>query len=269
MPGTPTLPPRMFTPPRSIGRVLQILKMLAQRARPMTLAELSSEFDVPRTSLFSILKGLQQEGYVIFEHDAYSLGPESTSLGQAITQGETFPASAQPVLERLGKLTSETIILSTLADDRQHVIYTSVFEAQSALRFTVNVGTTRPLNASALGQAVLSYLPAAERKAYLEQDNFQRFTPRTVTTAAALRKLIKQVRQEHCAMTIDGTVVAAVGIAAPYFDSRGAVKGSVNIAGPTERMIKRVDEFKAAIVAGGQEISRILAYTGTYPPDAA
>ena len=68
-------------------------------------------------------------------------------------------------------------------------------------------------------------------------------------------------------MTIDGTVVAAIGIAAPYFDIHGEVQGSVNIAGPTERMIKRVDEFKAAIVAGGQEISRILGYVGTYPAD--
>lgn len=233
----------------------------------MTLAELSIEFAVPRTSLFAILKGLQHEGYVVFEGDFYSLGPESIKLGHAITHRQAFPASVQPVLEKLGKLTSETIILSSLSDDREHVVYTSVFEAQSALRFTVKVGTLRPLNASATGQAVLSYLPANERRIYLEKGQFQRFTPKTVTTAAALKKVIKQVQQEHCAMTIDGTVLAGIGIAAPYFGLQGAVHGSINVAGPTERMIGRIDELKAAIVAGGEEISRVLGYTGPYPAE--
>lgn len=260
-------PTRTFTPPRAIARVLQVVRTLAHRSRPMTLAELSTEFNVPRTSLFAILKGLQHEGYLTFERDFYSLGPESIELGHAITKREAFPVSAQAVLEKLGKLTSETIILSSLSDDRRHVIYTSVFEAQSALRFTVKAGTVRPLSASATGQAVLSYLPADERKAYLNGGQFERFTAKTVATAAALRKIIRQVKQEHSAMTIDGTVVAAIGIAAPYFDHQGAVQGSINIAGPTERMICRVTDFKAAVVASGEEISKMLGYAGAYPPN--
>ena len=39
----------------------------------------------------------------------------------------------------------------------------------------------------------------------------QRFTPRTVATKAGLRKAIAAVRREHCAMTIDGSVDAAIG----------------------------------------------------------
>lgn len=257
---------RTFTPPRSIARVLQVVKTLAQRSRPMSLAELSIEFDVPRTSLFAILKGLQKEGYVTFERDFYSLGPESIKLGHAITQRQAFPASVLPVMKKLGRLTSETVILGSLAEDRKSVVYTSVLEAQSPLRFIVNIGTRRPLSASAIGQAILSYLPLDERTSYLAQGSFERFTSGTVTSATELRKVIRKVRQQHCSMTIDGTVLAAVGIAAPYFGMDGQIKGAINVAGPTARMIERLDELKAAVIESAKKVSRILGYTGVYPP---
>lgn len=68
-------------------------------------------------------------------------------------------------------------------------------------------------------------------------------------------------------MTVDGTVLAAVGIAAPYFGQQGTVEGAINVAGPTARLIDKTDEFKAALVASGKEISRILGYSGPYPPE--
>lgn len=260
---------RVFTPPRGIGRVLQIVKAVAQWPRPVTLAELSSQIDVPRTSLFAILKGLQAEDYVIFEREHYSLGPAAIRLGAAITQRQSFPATAMPVLEKLAEDTGETVILSVLSEDRRHVVYTSVLEAKCFLRFSVDIGTRRPLNASATGQAVLSYLPRLERERYLASGSFEKFTPKTVSTATALRKAVAQVRREHCAMTVDGTVQAAVGIAAPYFSHDGLVLGAVNVAGPTARLIDSTDELKSLVVSAGEKISRILGCTTVYPPEEA
>lgn len=267
MSDTATPSARVFTPPRAVGRVLQIVKAIAQWSRPVTLAELSAEFEVPRTSLFAILKGLQVEGYVTFERDHYSLGPAAIRLGEAITQRQSFPATVMPVLEKLADATGETVILSVLAEDRRHVVYASVLEAKSPLRFIVNVGTQVPLNASAAGQAVLSYFPLAERERYIASGNFEKFTPRTLISATALRKAVAQVRREHCAMTIDGTVQAAVGIAAPYFGHDGMVLGAINIAGPTARLIDRMDELKKRVIWAGEKTSRILRCTTAYPPD--
>lgn len=256
---------RIFTPPRGIARVLQVLKILAQRSQPMTLAELSMAVGIPRTSLFAILKGLQQEGYLVFERDFYSVGPEAVKLGNAITQQQNFPASVMPVLEEMGKLSNETIILSEVSNDRRHVIYLSVVESKSPLRFSVDVGTERPLSASALGQAILSFMPAEERENYLKTGGFERFTADTLTTATQLRKAVRQIREESVAVTIGGTVEAAIGIASPYFGSDGAILGAVNVAGPTSRMIDRVPELKTIVVKGGEAISRILGYEGPYP----
>ena len=265
-PRTPASEDRSFTPPRAIARVLRVLELLGHRARRMSLAELSVALGVPKTSLFAILKGLAQGGYVIFERDTYALGPQASKLAEAIKGGRSFPDLTLPILEDLARTSGETVVLGSLSEDRRNVIYTIVIESDSWLRFSVNVGARRPLSAAASGHAILSYLPETERERYLASGPFERFTAKTVTTRTALRKVIAKVRREHCAMTVDGTVTAATGIAAPYFGRSAAVEGAVLIAAPTSRVSDRETEIKTAAMQGAEAISRLLAYMGPYPP---
>ena len=232
----------------------------------MSLAELGEALDVPKTSLFAILKGLEQVGYVVFENDTYVLGPQARRLAQAIHGGRSFTDLARPILEGLARASGETVILGTLSEDHRQVVYALVVESDSWLRFSVNVGVRRPLSSAASGHAILSFLPAEEREQYLASGPFQRFTDKTVATRTALSKVIAKVRAEGCAMTVDGTVSAATGIAAPYFDRRGAVLGAVLIAAPTSRVAERETEIKKLARQGAEAISRLLGYAGACPP---
>lgn len=263
---TPASADRKFTPPRAIARVLRVIEVLGDQARRMSLAELCTELGTPKTSLFTILKGLAMGGYVVFEGDTYALGPQSAKLAESIRGGRPFPALALPILEGLAQRVGETVILASLSEDRRHVIYASVIESDSWLRFSVKVGVQRPLSAAASGHAILSYLPVDERERYLASGPFERFTAKTVSTRTALRKAIAKVRRERCAMTVDGTVSAATGIAAPYFGRSGGVAGAILIAAPTSRVDDRVAEIKTAAMQGAEAVSRLLAYVGPYPP---
>lgn len=255
-----------FTPPRAIARVLNVVEVLAEQARRMSLAEMSAALDIPKTSLFAILKGLAQVGYVVFESDTYTLGPRARKLADSIHGNRSFSELARPILEGLARTSSETVILGTLSEDRRHVLYAIVVESDSWLRFSVNVGVRRPLSAAASGHAILSYLPAAEREQYLASGPFERFTPKTVATRTALKRIIAKVRRAGCAMTVDGTVTAATGIAAPYFDRHGAVAGAVLIAAPTSRVAEREIEIRESARQGAEAISRLLGYVDAYPP---
>lgn len=257
---------RTFTPPRAIARVLIVVEVLADQARPMSLAELSTALQVPKTSLFAILKGLEQLEYVVFDDDAYVLGPRARSLADSIRGGRSIADMARSVIEALARTSGETVILGTLTEDRRHVLYAAVVESDSWLRFSVNVGVRRPLSAAASGHAILAHLPAVEREPYLGSGPFQRYTPKTVTTRAALAKAISKVRAEGFAMTVDGTVSGATGIAAPFFDASARVAGSVLIAAPTSRIEGREAQIARTAIEGAEAISRMLGLTGAYPP---
>lgn len=257
---------RSFAPPRAIARVLRVIETIAVNARPMSLAELSVELGVPKTSLYAIVKGLEQCAYVSFERESYALGPKARKLAETIAGGGSFPGNTLPVLEQLAEASGETVILGTLSEDRRYVVYAIVIETDSWLRFSVKVGTRRPLSAAASGHAILSFLPLAERERYLRSGPFERFTRKTIATSTGLRTAIAKARRQHCAMSIDGTVEAATGIAAPYFGPAGTVAGAVLIAAPSARVADRVKEIKATVIEGARAISRILTYTGRYPP---
>ena len=257
---------RPFSPPRAIARVLRVIEVLAAEPRGLSLAELSVLMGVPKSSLFAILKGLQQQGYVALDKDTYGIGPSARKLADAIRGGRSFAEQARPILESLGRATGETVILASLAQDRRHVEYTVVVESDNWLRFTVNVGARRPLSSSASGHAVLGWLPEAEREGYLAHGPFERFTGKTIATTPALRKAIARVRRDAVAVTVDGTVTGATGIAAPYFDRHGAVAGSVLVAAPTARIVGRDKEVAQAARHGAEAISRLLNYVGAYPP---
>ena len=256
---------RVFSPPRAIARGLRAVEILAIHARGKSLAELSTAMNVPKSSLFALLKGLEQAGYVVLDKDTYTLGPQARKLAEMIRGGRSFGEQARPILEGVAQSTGETVILANLAEDRRHTLYAIVVESDSWLRFSVNVGVRRPLNSGASGHAILAFLPGAERERYLAEGPFERFPPKTVATAGALRKVIAKVRRDGFATTVDGTVTAATGIAAPCFDRRGNVMGSVLIAAPTSRVVGREPEIAAAARQGAEAISRLLAYAGPYP----
>lgn len=257
---------RLFSPPRAIARVLRVIEALAAEPRGRSLAALSVDMGVPKSSLFAILKGLEQEGYVALDKDTYGIGPNARRLADTIRGGRSFAERARPILESLARATGETVILASLAQDQRHVEYTVVVESDSFLRFSVNVGARRPLSSGASGHAVLGWFPQAQRDRYLASGPFERFTAKTTASPAALRKAIAKVRRDGAAITVDGTVTGATGIAAPYFDRHGAVAGSLLVAAPTARIAGREKEVIKAAQHGAEAISRLLEYAGTYPP---
>jgi DNA-binding IclR family transcriptional regulator len=257
---------RLFSPPRAIARVLRVIEALAAQPGGHTLAELSVAMGIPKSSLFAILKGLDQEGYVVLDKDTYSIGPNARKLAETIRAGRSFVEQARTILESLAGATGETVILARLTEDRRYVEYAVVVESDSWLRFSVKDGARRPLNSGASGHAVLGWLPDAEREAYLASGPFERFTENTVANPAALKKAVARVRREGAAITIDGTVMGAIGIAAPYFDEGGAIRGSLLIAAPSARMLGREQEVAKIAQQGAMAISRMLGYAGIYPP---
>ena len=257
---------RLFSPPRAIARVLRVIEALAAEPRGRSLAELSVDMRVPKSSLFAILKGLEQEGYIALDKDTYCIGANARILADTIRGGRSLSERARPILESLARTTDETVILATLAQDQRHVEYAAVVEADSFLRFSVKVGARRPLSSGASGHAVLGWFAGAQRERYLASGPFERFTAKTTASPAALRKAIAKVRRDGAAMTVDGTVKGATGIAAPYFDRDGAVAGSLLVAAPTARIAGREKEVIKAVKHGAEAVSRLLDYPGVYPP---
>ena len=67
-------------PPRAPLRVMQVIAVLARHRDGLSLAELAAALQLPKTSLFSLLRALEGGGYVMSENGHHRLGQETYSL---------------------------------------------------------------------------------------------------------------------------------------------------------------------------------------------
>jgi DNA-binding IclR family transcriptional regulator len=252
--------------PRSPLRTVQVLYALASTPGGLVLTELASRLDLPKTSVFRLLRALEAGGYVISEGGVHQLGPEALKLGNVIVQSRVFPNCAQPAMEWLSDHCQETIILGTLGESGRDVVYSRVIEATNPLRFSISPGTQRPLYCSASGLAILAYMPEPQIKDYMKTVRFQALTPRTIASVAELKQRLALIRAEGISVSQDGMFEGVYSVAAPVVDSTGAVRNGLSITAPSSRALRHPAKLAALAREAGEEISRVLGYTDTYPP---
>jgi DNA-binding IclR family transcriptional regulator len=246
--------------PRAILRVPDVLLALASMRGGGSLAELSVQLAVPKTSLHRLLRTLERGGYLAHATGLYSLGPASFRLADLVSKAApslTFPACARPVIEWLAHETHETVMLGVLSEQQTEVRYVDVIDSTAPVRFTVPVGDRRPLFSAASGKALLAFLSPEAQKSYLSQTAFMQFTSHT-TRKAELPGLLREIRKTAIAVDRSGRVEGATGIASPVFDRDGDLIASVSVAGPTERMDANREHIESLVREAGERISTVL-----------
>ncbi len=252
--------------PRSPLRTVQVLHELAVAGQGVPLAVLAVRLALPKTSLFRLLRALEQGGYVTSVNGVHQVGPQAIKLGVALVQNREFPNCARPAMETLAGQCNETVILGTFDDSRTQIVYADVIEPSNPLRFSIKSGLTKPLYSSATGQTLLAWMPPEQRARYLQTVKLQRLACGTVRSVAALKRRLKDVRATGVAVSVDGMFDGVYSIAMPVFDAAGQVPAGLSISAPSTRGEKNEERFAALLKKAGEEVSRVLGFTGTYPP---
>ena len=110
----------------------------------------------------------------------------------------------------------ETVNLGML--EGHEVLYLDVMESSHSFRMASQPGTRRPLHCTALGKAILAFLPADQREEILPALSYELFTPHTISNLARLRKDLARTAQQGYAVDNQETNLGAVCVAAPIID---------------------------------------------------
>lgn len=232
------------------------------------MAHLCRDLDMPKTTLFTMLKVLESAQYLSSEAGAWRLGPEAVALGAAMAQSprRNFPDSAKETLQVLSRRTGETCFLAVLTSDRLFCKYVAMVEADNWLRFSVKLGSIKPAYATGSGRAMLAALPATEVALLVEKFSFEKLTPQTVSSKSKLLSSLREVRKRGVSTVDAGTVSGVTSVAAAIFGANGEVEAAVTSGGPSNRVAERLPQIEAAVREAAADISRILGYRGPMPP---
>ena len=229
----------------------------------MPLKDLSLRVETPKSSLLPLLRTLSARGYLEQGRAGeYRLGPRALELVVRARGGRDLVEAARPALEALMRRTGESAFLTTLAADAAALVFIDVVESEELIRYTVSVGQRSPLHATANGKAILAFLPADERESILRALPLKRYTDRTLTSLAALRQSLDEVRTAGVCVSVDETVRGASGIAAPVYSGDGRLAGACAVGGPTDRIRPRLRALAAEVKATARSISLSLGHDG-------
>lgn len=242
-----------------VGKVLRILETLDRSATGLQLAQIAELTRLNKSTAYRFLAHLENEDYLFRdEHGAYVFGPKLARLGTGVAYHAMLRGMSRPVLLSVAEGTQETANLGIL--DGRDVLYLDVVESSHTFRMASQPGMRRPVNCTALGKAILAFLPEREREDLFPMLRFERLTPRTIPNLARLRRELKRIAQTGYALDDEESCLGARCAAAPILDGTGRVAAAISVSGPITRIDRnRFPEFAAAVVKGARSISTALS----------
>lgn len=179
---------------QGLARALAALKALSRAERALTLSELASDLELPKSTLIRLLAVMEDEGFVYKEGDppAYSVGHSVLEIADAYRPVDVATMAA-PVMRDLARDLGFTTNLGIL--EGRSVLHLHVEEPSRALRFAAS-GTLDFPHCTGLGKLLLSRLPVDEIAECLpESEPYVSFTPKTITDRAALDEELESIRK--------------------------------------------------------------------------
>lgn len=216
-------------------KALKVLEFVAERGRTVTLSDVTSSVRLPKTTAFRYLRTLAAAGLVTHHpaDDRYEIGPRLRAWSQPDQRIERLRRLVLPVMADLGRTFNETVNLGIQSQGA--VIYIEMIESNRSLRMQARIGERHPLHSTALGKAILAYLPEDERTLFLAQP-LLRMTLRTVTDGALLAQQLRQIVRRGFAIEVGENEEGSMCIGVPILDQTGYPLAAFSISAPERRM---------------------------------
>jgi DNA-binding IclR family transcriptional regulator len=240
---------------QAIERAAQLLVLVLEQERPLTLGELARLSDLPKSTASRLVSALERNALVQRDSARGAIRPGPAVLrfaGRGVDDADLLEL-AQPVLRALAEESGETINLGVPATTG--VNHLAQVDSRHMIGAASWVGRSAPFHAGANGKVFLACGVATP------QNVLTRFTPHTITDHAVLEGALDTIRAGGYATAIDEIEVGLSAVAAPVRDATGACVAALSISGPSFRLgAPRLDVLGALLIEQAAVLSTRLGY---------
>jgi DNA-binding IclR family transcriptional regulator len=234
--------------------VLKVLSFMAQHPEGVSAREVAGELGKSVSTAYYLLASLYEEGFAFHEPGrGYRLRAEA-GIGTRAPEPSPDNALSRAVDEVFAR-THRRSYLGRV--ETGAIVITAVCGRQGIPRVPgLGPRIGRSAHALAMGKVVLSLLPEASRRRYIER-GLRTYTPRTITSSGALMSELEQVRNSGFAVDRGEFDAEYCSVAAPVLSDRGrflAVLGLSTLSRAFEAevqdLVGAVREVAAAVSGG-------------------
>ncbi len=232
----------------SVTKALDALDLLGRAGQAVRLKDLALQLDWPESSTHRLLASLASRGYVRQQGPggAYHLGWKVVVLARSLGVEARLAQGLRPYLQKLVRQVDRTVNLAVLND--LQVMYLDCVTPNQRMTLYVAPGATLPASGTALGKALLAYLPSDQLESVLSRLHLERFTPRTITSIGEFRRALNNVRQHGYAVDNRELKPDVMCLAAPIVDASGIAVAAVSVTTPVAELPANWEQDTAPLI---------------------
>lgn len=250
-----------------VAKVGTLLRALASsEPAGMNTSGLARAAQINRSTTHRLLSEMRSQGLVDRDEPSgrWLLGPDLFLLGVSAATRYDVTAIAQPIVRGLSVATSESAYFSVL---RGHETVCLIQEEGSypIRSHVLHEGVRFPLGVASAGLAILSFLPARQRREYLAENDLTAFGD--THARFVLEARVEETRRLGYAVNPGLVVEGSWGMAAAVFNQLERPVGALSVTGIEHRFAaSRRPELGRLLLAAAHDLTAQLR--GAHPPTA-
>ncbi|WP_413735793.1 IclR family transcriptional regulator [Sodalis sp. RH21] len=246
---------------QSVERALRILDLFDEHATELKITDISIKMGMHKSTLHSLLKTLQVQGYIDQnpENGKYRLGMKLVERGNLVVNSIDIRQKARSFLLDLSIKTGQTTHLGIL--DGKEGVYIDKVEGKMAVISYSRIGRRLPVHSTAIGKVLLSFMPAGEIQALLENYQYTRQTPNSITDEARLLAELNEVRARGYALDNQENEQGVKCVSVPIWNVERRVIAAISISTLVARTSEaEFSQYITLLTQAGRELSQQLGY---------
>lgn len=249
----------------SLRRMLDILDLFAPDRPTIDVDHICERLGYTQASAYRYVREFVEFGLLVRIPSGYTLGPKIIELNRQMTEHDPLLVASRDLLSFLVDETGLSALLSERYDDT--VI--NIHHAPGREGLPLNYGRGRPMDLfrSATARVILAYLlPRQLKRLYEQHVGEPTLDPLGVTWKDFSKSMLRVRKCGYC-ISYGELDPEKAGLAAPIFDDKNRVLGSITLVGALERFSAFNESYLAKIVTeAAAEITRRMA-AGARPDD--
>ena len=242
----------------TLTKGLALLEAVAAGPQPLRFTDLLHTQPYPKATLHRLLKTLIEAGMIIYDptQRTYHPGLRLIRMAHATWLSSSLADVARPILDEVAAAIGETVHLAVL--DNGQVLYLDKRAAVRPVTMFSSPGKVGPAHCTGVGKVMLAYLDDDALEQAISRQSFHRYMPATITSAAALKKELAEIRKTGHGFDREEHEPTIICVAVPILSTRGALLGGLSVTSTTyvadlEKLESFVPRLKTAAAAIADE----------------
>lgn len=146
---------------------------------------------------------------------------------------------ALPIMEKLHKKFDETVNLGVLVDT--NINYIHFINTDKPLRHMVEPGSSDPFYSTALGRAIVAFLPENEQNSLIKKVKFNAITPKTTTSKMQFKKVLAKIQEDKWAVDDEESEIGVICFGVPLLENDYPI-AAISITLPKSRLTSQLQK---------------------------